>query len=88
MRWQGKAVVVDQDRAIEELTEVKLEKNLDDTQKCSPSMHTDYRSVLGAINWLQSRSQYSIAYKFSRAASAAASPTIADVKALNKIVRT
>jgi hypothetical protein len=51
-------------------------------------MHTEYRSVLGSLNWLQSRTQFQIAYKFSRAASAASKPTIGDVKALNKIVRT
>ncbi len=39
------------------------------------------------INWLQGRTQYQIAYAFSRCASAA-SPTIGDVRALNKIVRT
>ena len=39
-------------------------------------MHTEYRSVLGNINWLQ-----------SRAASAAANPTIGYVKELNKVVR-
>jgi hypothetical protein len=88
VRWQGKAIVMDQDQGIEELSEIKLEKNLPDNTPCSPSLHTEYRSVLGALNWLQSRTQYAVAYKFSRAASAAAAPTIADVKAVNKVVRT
>ncbi len=40
------------------------------------------------INWLQSRTQFAIAYKFSRAAAAASGPTYGDVKQLNKVVRT
>ena len=88
VRWEKNAIVVDQDKAVEELSEIKLEKNLPDPTPCSPSMHTEYRSVLGSLNWLQSRTQFQIAYKFSRAASAASKPTIGDVKALNKIVRT
>jgi hypothetical protein len=44
--------------------------------------------VLGMLNWLQSRSQFQIAYGFSRCASASAGPLISDVKALNKVVRT
>jgi hypothetical protein len=51
-------------------------------------VHTEYRSVLGQINWLQSRTQYHIGHKFSRCASQASSPTIGDVKTLNKLVRT
>ena len=39
------------------------------------------------INWFQSRTQYHVCYKFSRSASRAASPTVGDVKALNKLVR-
>ena len=41
----------------------------------------------GQINWLQSRTLFQCCYKFSRCASKAASPTIVDVKALNKLAR-
>ena len=51
-------------------------------------MHTEYRSVLGQINWLQSRSQFHICYQFSVCASASSAPTIANCKELNKLVRT
>ena len=51
-------------------------------------MHTAYRSVLGQLNWLQSRTQVHLCYKFSRCASAASSPTIGDVREINKVVRT
>ena len=44
--------------------------------------------MLGQLNWLQSRTQVHICYKFSRWASAAASPTIGDVREINKVVRT
>ena len=88
IRWQGNTLVVDQDKAVEELSEVHIEKNLSDNTPCTASQHTEYRSLLGSLNWLQSRTQFQIAYKFSRAASAAASPKIGDLRALNKIART
>ena len=87
LRWQGDILVVDQNKAIEELTELNYDKTLPDSTVCSPELHTGYRSVLGQLNWLQSRTQYHIAYAFSRRASASAGPTIADVKAINKVVR-
>ena len=59
-----------------------------DNIQCNPQLHTAYRSVLGQLNWLQSRTQVHICYKFSRCASAAASPTIGDVREINKVVRT
>ena len=88
IRWNQTSIVLDQSKNIEELSEIQLDKSLKDSASCSPQLHTEYRSVLGALNWLQSRTQYGAAYKFSRAASAAAAPTIADCKNLNKIVRT
>ena len=39
------------------------------------------------INWLQSRTQFHSCYKFSRAASRQAAPTIGDCRAVNKLVR-
>ena len=78
---------VDQERGIEELGEIDFDKKIPDTDYCQPSLHTQYRSVLGQVNWLQSRTQYKACYRFSRCASAAANPTIADVKQLNKLVR-
>ena len=54
---------------------------------CTPQLHTAYRSVLGQLNWLQSRTQAHICYRFSRCASAAAKPTIGDVREINKVVR-
>ena len=43
--------------------------------------------LLGQINWLQSGTQFQFCYKFSSCASMAASPTIGDVNALNKLAR-
>jgi hypothetical protein len=80
-------IQVDQERGIEELGEIEFDKKLRDTDFCQPALHTQYRSVLGQVNWLQSRTQYRACYRFSRGVSAAASPTIADVKQLNKSVR-
>jgi hypothetical protein len=94
IRWEqpiGKLsehhIRVDQNLCVEELQEMVFDKSLKDETLCSPSLHTEYRSVLGVLNWLQSRTQYHIAYKFSRCASAAASPTIGDCRSINKVVR-
>ena len=84
----GYYISCDQKRAVDQLEEIKVEKHMKDNNPCSPSMHTAYRSVLGQLNWLQSRTQCHICYRFSRCASAAAKPTIADVREINKTVRT
>ena len=78
---------VDQDKCVEELSEIVFDKSLQDHIECNPSLHTQYRSLLGQINWLQSRTQVQSCYRFSRCASAAAKPTIGDVRALNKLCR-
>jgi len=87
IRWKGNTLVVDQDKAIEEMLEIQFGKSLKDEVACNPTLQTEYRSLLGSLNWLQSRTQFQIAYKFSRCASAAASPTSGDIRALNKVVR-
>ena len=74
-------------KAIEELKEITVERNTKEDLHCTPAMHTRYRSVLEQINWLQSRTQFQCCYTFSRCAWKAASPTIGDVKVLNKQAR-
>ena len=93
IRWKthdkhGPYISVDQKLAVDSVEEIKLDKSLKDSLSCTPQMHTAYRSVLGQLNWLQSRTQVHLCYKFSRCASAASSPTIGDVRELNKTVRT
>jgi len=87
MRWQGGVLCVDQHRAIEEMSEVQIDKKFRDQDLCPPALHTEYRRALGQLNWLQARTQFHACYKFSRAASAAAGPKISDVKCLNKVIR-
>ena len=79
---------VDQETKVEEMAEIIFDKTLGDEVVCTKDLHTQYRSLLGQINWLQSRTQYQACYAFSRRAAAAAAPTIADVKLLNKLCRT
>ena len=79
---------VHQNVAIDELQEVTFDKHLKDDTPLTPQMHTVFRSVRGQINGLQSRTQFHIGYQFSRCASKASSPTIEDVRAINKTVRT
>ena len=67
--------------------EIEFDKKLCDTDLCQPALHTPYRSVWGQFNWLQPRTQYKACYRFSKGASATTSPTFADVKQLNKLVR-
>ena len=93
IQWKGKPgspgsyIKVDQKVASDDLREVSFEKHLMDNVLCTPTLHTEYRSVLGQVNWLQSRTQYHSCYKFSRCASMQAAPTIGDARALNKLVR-
>ena len=83
----GPSFEVSQERAIEELDQIPVEKNIEENIHCTPTMHAKYWSLLGQIYWLHSRTQFHCCYKFSRCASRAASPTIGDVKALNKLAR-
>ena len=92
IRWttdpqSGSCIEVGPQKAIDELEEIPAERNTKDDLHCTPAMHTRYRSPLGQINWLQSRTQFQCCYKCSRCASVAASPTIGDVKALNMLAR-
>ena len=92
IRWTqdpqtGPYIEVGQEKATEELEAFPAERNTMEDLQCTPAMLTKYRSFLGQINWLQSRTQFQCCYMFSRCASMAASPTIGDVKALNKLAR-
>ena len=84
----GPYISADQKLAVDAVEEIKFEKSLKDNIACTPQLHTAYRSVLGQLNWLQSRTQAQLCYKFSRCASAASSPTMGDVREINKVVRT
>ena len=64
-----------------------MERNTKEDLHCTPSMHTMYRSLVGQINWLQSRTQFQRCCKFSRCASMAASPTVGEVRSLNNLAR-
>ena len=81
---QGAAVTAHQDLCVEDLHEALKDKDTDSL--AGPDL-TEYRSVLGKLNWLQSRTQFHISYHFSRCASASASATILDAKELNRVVR-
>ena len=80
-------ISVEQSLCVQELTEIIIPKGLKDEDKCDKDMHTAFRSLLGSINWLQSRTQFQARYQFSRSASASAGPTIGDCKALNKLCK-
>eukprot|EP00435_Cladocopium_sp_Y103_P049850 s227_g15.t1 len=84
----GACISVDQKLAVDAVEEVKIDKTLKDNIQCNPQLHTAYRSVLGQLNWLQSRTQVHLCYKFSRCASADSSPTIGDVREINTVART
>ena len=50
VKWQGRSVVVDQTKAVEELIEVEVPKGAADATPCSPEQHAEFRSVLGSLN--------------------------------------
>ena len=92
IRWttdpqSGSCIETGPQKAIDELKEIPVERSTSEDLQCTRAMHAMYRSLLGQINWLQGRTQFQCCYKFSRCASMAASSTIGDVKALNKLAR-
>ena len=92
IRWtqdsqNGPYIEISQNKATDELEEIPVERNTKEDLHCTPSMHTTNRTLLRQINWLQSTTQFQCCYNFSRCASMAGSPTIGDVKALNKLAR-
>ena len=93
VRWvfdaQGnkKYISIDQKLCVSELEEIVILKHLKDADACDKALHTSYRSLLGSINWLQSRTQFQVCYQFSRLASASAAPTVGHCKELNKLCR-
>ena len=62
-------IEVGQVKAIEELEEIPVERNTKEDHHCTLVMHTRYRSFLGQINGLQSRTQFQCCYKFTTCAS-------------------
>ena len=82
---QGASVTVLQELCIEDLHEALIPKGKDTDPLVGPDL-TEYRSVLGKLNWLQSRTPFHISFHFSRCASASASATILDAKELNKVL--
>ena len=63
IRWTqdpqtGSYMEVSQEKAIEELEEIPVERNAIKDFHCTPAMHTMYRNLLGQIKWLQSRTQF------------------------------
>ena len=92
IRWtqdsqNGPYIEVSPEKTIDELEEIQVERNTKEDLRCTPSMHTMCKGLLEQINWLQSRTQFQCCHKFSRCASMAPSPTVGDVKSLNKLAR-
>eukprot|EP00975_Prorocentrum_lima_P019011 4004360-Prorocentrum_lima.AAC.1 len=63
-------IQVYQEKRIEALGEVSFDTCMKGTVTCDSDLHTQYRSVLGHIKWLHSRTQFQSCYLFSRCASA------------------
>ena len=55
-------IEVDQNVKIEELHEINFDHSKADSISCTPDQHYQYRSVLGMVNWLQSRTQFQACY--------------------------
>ena len=60
IRWAqdprtGSYIEGGQEKTIEDLEEIPLKRNTNEDLQCTPTVHTMYRSLLGQMNWLQSR---------------------------------
>ena len=87
----GHCISCDEKLAVDQLEEMKVDKQMKDSVNCSPSRHAVFRSALEHLKWLQSRTQCHISQiccPCSRCALAAVNPAISDVRELNKTVRT
>ena len=82
-----KYIGVTQKLNVEELEEITIPRGSSNSEGCNKETHTAFRSLLGSINWLQSRTQFQACYQFSRCAPAGAAPTTGDCRALNKLRR-
>ena len=69
---RGNVITVNQQVAIDDLHEALIPKGAKDESALDREYHTEYRSILGKLNWLQSRTQFHVSYSFSRLASASA----------------
>ena len=92
IRWtkdshSGSCIEVSQQKPTDELEEIPVERNTKEDLHCILVIHTRYRSLRGELNWVQSGTQLQCCHKFSRCASKATSPTIGDVKVLDKLAR-
>ena len=77
----------DRERASEEFKEIEVDISLPDTDHCSAALRTQYQSILGNINMLQSRTPHQACDLLSRCASVAARSTSGNPRALSKLVR-
>ena len=64
MKDPQSGIEISQEKTIEELEEIPVERNTKEDLHCTPAMHTRYRSFLGQINWMQSRTQFSVLLQF------------------------
>ena len=74
-------------KCIEAIEEIYVPRGSIDDTECTPEQHTAYRSLIGQLNWVQSRTQFQIYINFSRCASALAKPKIKDLKEGNKVLK-
>ena len=63
IRWMkdsqsGSCIEVSQQIAVEEMEEISVERNTKENLHCTPAIHIRYRSLLGQIIWLPSRTQF------------------------------
>ena len=67
----GRTLKVSQDKAIDELEEIPVERNAKEGSIALLQMCAMYRGLQEQINWLQSQTQFQCCYKMSRCASMA-----------------
>ena len=86
LRATPEALIVSQELAASSLAPMEL----CGTQRSSETMltysvHGEYRSLLGKLQWVQLQSRPDLSYEVNRAAQRSSAPTVADVGALNGI---
>ena len=84
---QNLEIRIDQKDYIGSVTEVKIDRGLEGAKVLGFKQQAGYRSLLGAIQWIASRSRPDVAYRASRMASYSGKATAQNMRDLNKVAR-
>ena len=82
-----KSIVVNQTSYIKSIISIPLTKHRNPDDELSSEETTEFRGVVGQLNWVSGITRPDISFEVCNASTKCASPTIRDVIRLNKVIR-